>query len=286
MSARLRPSYVLVPFLAPLLVLLGACAAEPPPPPVAPPPAATPPASVPVVAEAPPVAAPAPPAVVAPAPTPAAAAPAAPAPAAPAAAPAKPAAVEHTGEAVFYDSKGSGACSLTFGHDAAVLSAPNVVYNKIEACGQCLEITGPGGTEVVEVVDRCNTCADDLLVINKPAFDKIAGKASGGREKIKWKQVPCGVTGTLELVIKKTSSAYWTAIQVRNHRLPVKSVALKKGDTWVEMTRSNDNYFVAEKGVGPAAFTIKITANDGQTVETTLDKWKDGQTYPTAGQFK
>ena len=203
-----------------------------------------------------------------------------------AAEPAKPAAVEHTGEAVFYDSKGSGACSLTFTHDAAVLSAPNVVDNKIEACGQCLEITGPGGTAVVEVVDRGNTCADDLLVINKPAFDRIAGKASEGRETIKWKQVPCAVTGTLELLIKKSSSACWTAIQVRNHRLPVKSVSLKKGDAWIEMTRSNDNYFVAEKGAFAGAFTIRITANDGQTVEQTLDKWKDGQTYPAAGQFK
>lgn len=203
-----------------------------------------------------------------------------------AAEPAKPAAVEHTGEAVFYDSKGSGACSLTFTHDAAVLSAPNVVCNKIEACGQCLEITGPGATAVVEVVDRCTTCADDLLVINKPAFDRIAGKASEGREKIKWKQVPCAVTGTLELLIKKSSSACWTAIQVRNHRLPVKSVSLKKGDAWIEMTRSNDNYFVAEKGAFAGAFTIRITANDGQPVEQTLDKWKDEQTYPAAGQFK
>jgi hypothetical protein len=42
---------------------------------------------------------------------------------------------------------------------------------------------------------------------------------------------------------------------------------------------------VAEKGVGAGAFTIRITANDGQVVEQTLDKWKDGQTYPTTGQF-
>jgi expansin (peptidoglycan-binding protein) len=283
MSTRVRSSLGLIPLFASALVLVVACAPPPeaPPPAVAPSPVpsavAPPPAVLPAVA--PPPAAPqaiAAPLAAAPAPAPAPAPP-------PAAA---PAAVEHSGEAVFYDSKGSGACSLTFTHDAAVLSAPNVVYNKIEACGQCLEITGPGGTAVVEVVDRCNTCADDLLVINKPAFDKIAGTASHGREKIKWKQVPCGVTGSLELVIKKTSSAYWTAIQVRNHRLPVKGVALKKGDAWIEMTRSNDNYFVAEKGVGAGAFTIKITANDGQTIEQTIDKWKDGTTVPGTAQFK
>jgi expansin (peptidoglycan-binding protein) len=282
MSARLRSSLGLIPFFASAFVLAGACASAPPPPPPAPPPAA-PPSIAPPPPVAPPT--PAPQASVAPPPaaTPPPAAPPAPAPAVEAP---RPAAVEHTGEAVFYDSKGSGACSLTFTRDAAVLSAPNVVYDKIAACGQCLEITGPGGTAVVQVVDRCNSCADDLLVINKPAFDKIAGTASHGREKIKWKQVPCAVQGTLELVIKKTSSAYWTAIQVRNHRLPVKSVSLKKGDAWIDMTRSNDNYFVAEKGVGAGAFTLRITANDGQSIEQTIDKWKDGQTYPGAAQFK
>ena len=67
--------------------------------------------------------------------------------------------------------------------------------------------------------------------------------------------------GTHEFVIKKTSSAYWTAIQVRNHRLPVKSVAVKKGDAWIDMTRSNDDYFVAEKGVSAGAFTLRLTAS-------------------------
>jgi expansin (peptidoglycan-binding protein) len=200
--------------------------------------------------------------------------------------PPKPAVVEKTGEAVYYDPKGTGACSLTFGRDAAVLSAPNAVYNKIEACGQCLEISGPAGTSVVQVVDRCNNCADNLFVISKPAFDVIAGKSSSGREAIKWKPVPCNVQGNLEFRIKKTSSAYWTAIQVRNHRLPIKSVAFKKGDQWVEMTRSDDNYFVAQKGVGTGALSLRIAASDGQTIEHTWEKWKDGETYKGSAQFK
>jgi len=73
---------------------------------------------------------------------------------------------------------------------------------------------------------------------------------------------------------------------VRNHRLPIKSMAVKKGDAWIAMTRSNDNYFVAEKGVGAGAFTLRITANDGQIIEQTIEKWKDGTTVPGAAQFK
>lgn len=189
------------------------------------------------------------------------------------------------GEAVYYDANARGSCSLTFGHDAAVLSAPNVVYEKIQACGQCLEITGSEGTQVVMVADRCNDCPPDRLVINKPAFVKIAG-TKVGKAEVTWKPVPCSVAGNLELRVKKTSSIHWTAIQVRNHRLPIKSVAFKKGDEWVEMTRADDNFFAAAKGVGAKTVTLRITSTDGQVVEETLTDWKDGETYKGAKQFK
>ena len=281
MSAR--SSVRSIALLVPALLLFGACAESPPPAPVAPP--------------APPPAATAPPATVAPpaAPPPvASAAPVAPPPAeAPrpvepprAVEPPKPAVAARSGEAVYYDANGRGACALAFTHDAAVLSAPDSVYNSIQACGQCLEITGPGGTELVQVVDRCSSCPDNQLVINKPAFDKIAGKGSSGREKITFKPAPCNVEGTLELRFKASSSQYWTAIQVRNHRLPIKGVAWKRDGQWVEMTRSNDNFFVAEKGVGAGGLTLRITASDGQVIEHTWEKWKDGEKYRTAEQFK
>jgi expansin len=282
---------IAIPLVLPALVLFAACSAAPAPGPTPPAPADT---AIPAAPATAPVAATAPPPATATAI--ASAAPAAPATSTPAEAPkpaetakpadpAKPAVAEKSGEAVFYDANARGACSLTFGHEAAVISAPDVVYNKIQACGQCLEVTGPAGTAVVQVVDRCHTCADNLLVINKPAFEKIAGKALG-RASIHWKPVACDVSGNLELRIKKTSSAYWTAIQVRNHRVPVKSVAFKKGDKWIEMSRSDDNYFVAEKGVGDGAITLRIQSDDGQTVEHTLDKWKDGETYNASVQFK
>jgi expansin (peptidoglycan-binding protein) len=199
--------------------------------------------------------------------------------------PPKPVAEVKKGEAVYYDANSRGSCSLTFGKDASVLSAPNDVYNAIQSCGQCLEITGPKGTEVVMVADRCNDCAANKLVINKPAFEKIAGKAVGTAE-VSWKAVPCAVTGEIEYRFKKTSSEYWTAIQVRNHRVPVKAVAWKKGNEWIEMTRSDDNYFVAAKGVGAKSVTLRVTSADGQSIEQTFAKWKDGETYKGSSQFK
>ena len=291
MIARRQSSLCLISLLVPAVVLFGACGA--PPPPVAPSPAAPPPAAAAPRGER---AAPATTPQESPAPPPpaqpptAAAAPAAPPPNATPAqtseAP-KPAAVaEKTGEAVYYDPQGRGACSLTFNKQAGVASVPNVIYKNIEACGQCIEVSGPAGSTVIMVVDRCNNCADNMMVISKPAFDKIAGESSKGREEIRWKPARCDVQGNIELRIKKTSSAYWTAIQARNHTWAVKSMAFKRDGQWVEMTRSNDNYFVAEKGVGKGPLALRITATDGQTVEHTFETWKDGETYQSPVQFK
>jgi expansin (peptidoglycan-binding protein) len=263
--------------LAALFVLVAACAGEAPPP-AAPPPAAETATAVATAAPAPPPAAETATAVAAPAPPPPAET-AKPAEAAPAAA------KTTSGEAVFYDPNGRGSCALAFARTDAVLSAPPGVYQKLEGCGACLEITGSTGTAVVEVVDLCPSCPDNNLVISKGAFEKIAGKASG-RAQVSWKQVPCAVQGPLSFRFKETSSQYWTAIQIRNHRLPIKGVAFKKGADWVPMDRSNDNYFAAAKGVGTGPVTLRITAGDGQQIEETIKTWKDGQTYPGAAQFK
>jgi hypothetical protein len=267
--------------LASTAALFAACAGDPAPPSTAPapPPAAPPPAAAPAepVASTAPAAAPA-------APEPVAAS----ATATPAAAPAAPAAPQAPtlgGEAVFYEANGRGSCALAFGHGDAVLSAPQAIYQQIQGCGSCLEVTGPKGSAVVQVVDLCPTCPDNNLVINKPAYEQIAGKASG-RAQVTYRAVPCGVSGNLSLRIKETSSQYWTAIQIRNHRLPIKAVAFKQGSSWARMSRSNDNFFVAEKGVGKGALALQITATDGQVIEETLATWKDGKTYPGTAQFK
>lgn len=247
---------------------------------------ATPP---PPVAAAPltaaPAAPPATPAPPAPPPPPAASAPPAPETAAAPAAP-TPAAVRQ-GEAVFYDSHGRGSCSLTFQGNDDVISAPRSVYNQIQGCGQCLEITGASGTAVARVVDQCFDCPQDRLVLNKPTFDKVVGP-NAVKTPVSWKVVPCAVTGNLAFLIKKTSSQYWTAIQVRNHRVALKSAAIKRSDSsdWQEMTRSNDNYFVAAKGVGTGSFALRVTAVDGQTIEQTFREWKDGTTVEGKDQFR
>lgn len=166
-----------------------------------------------------------------------------------------------------------------------MLSAPPNVYWNMERCGACLEVTGPKSTEIVQVVDLCPSCPDNQLVINKPAFERIAGRDLG-RASITWREVPCAVDGNIAVRFKETSSQYWTALQIRDHRRGIRSVAFKRGQDWIGMLRSSDNYFVAAKGVGKGPLTLRITATDGQQLEDTLQSWKDGKTYTTSVQIK
>jgi expansin (peptidoglycan-binding protein) len=87
---------------------------------------------------------------------------------------------------------------------------------------------------------------------------------------------------------KDGSSKYWTAIQVRNHRLPIAKLEYQKDGTFVEMKRESYNYFVESEGVGdlPNGLVLRVTAADGQSVEEKLPgDIPDDKTVDGAKQF-
>src|SRR5690606_26028002 len=93
-----------------------------------------------------------------------------------------------------------------------------------------------------------------------------------GRAQVTYRLVSCATVGNIAYRFKEGSSKYWTAIQVRNHRVPIQSVEYKKNGGWVAMKRETYNYFVEPDGVGdqPNGLTLRVTAMDGQVIEETL----------------
>jgi expansin (peptidoglycan-binding protein) len=69
------------------------------------------------------------------------------------------------------------------------------------------------------------------------------------------------VTGNVEYEIKDGSSQYWTAIQVRNNRLPVAKLEWLHGGTWTDVSRATYDYFVVSSGVGPGSYQVRITSS-------------------------
>lgn len=180
----------------------------------------------------------------------------------------------HEGVATFYDADGTGNCSFDASPDdldVVALALPE--YDKSASCGGCLRVTGPDGEVTVRVVDSCPGCHEHgiNLDLSESAFAKIANPKRG-RIPITYRLVECPVSGNLAFHFKSGSSKYWTAIQVRNHKLPIAKLEYRRGSSWVEMPRADYNYFVAEKGVGdqPDGLRLRVTASDGQRIEETL----------------
>ncbi len=178
------------------------------------------------------------------------------------------------GIATFYDADGAGNCSFEKSPgdlDVVALALPE--YNDSAACGACLEVSGPKGDVTVRVVDSCPGCEGSgvSLALSAQAFAKIA-EPKQGRVQVTYRLVSCATAGNVAYHFKEGSSKYWTAIQVRNHRVPIKSVEYRKDGAWVAMNREDYNYFVESKGVGdqPSGLSLRVTAIDGQTIEDTI----------------
>ena len=66
---------------------------------------------------------------------------------------------------------------------------------------------------------------------------------------------------------KDGSTAFWCAVQVRNHRYPIETLEYLNSDgEFVQLPRRNFNYFEAQSGLGEGPFTFRITDIYGQVV--------------------
>ncbi|MGZ3422856.1 MAG: expansin EXLX1 family cellulose-binding protein [Polyangiales bacterium] len=174
------------------------------------------------------------------------------------------------GIATFYDATGEGNCSFDASpDDLDVVALDSRQYQNAAWCGACVKVDGPKGTVKVRVVDKCPTCESRTHIdMSKSAFAKIADP-SAGRVNVKWQFVPCAVTGPISYRFKEGSNAYWSAIQIRNHRMPIKSVEANVKGAWIALTRADYNYFLYEKGLGAGPYDLRVTSIEDKTVEDT-----------------
>ena len=192
-----------------------------------------------------------------------------------------------TGVATYYDATGAGACSFDATPadlDVAAIDMPE--WNDSAPCGECAAVTGPNGSVTVRIVDLCPGCETGHLDLSMEAFAKIAD-VSAGRVPITWQVVPCDVTGPVEYRYKEGSSQYWTAIQVRNHRLPITTLEVQLAGAWQSLARTDYNYFLDASGVGTTSgFPVRITAVDGQQLVDSLPPVAPALVTQGAAQFQ
>jgi expansin (peptidoglycan-binding protein) len=193
------------------------------------------------------------------------------------------------GIATFYDYSGAGevACSFDIGSNTDVAAINTTGYAESASCGSCLDVSGPKGKITLRIVDQCPGCAENHLDLSAQAFAKIADPKAG-RVPITYQLVSCPVKGNMSYRIKEGSSKWWTAIQVRNHKLPIAKVEYEKKGVFTAMKREDYNYFVDTSGVGdqPRGIAIRITATDGQVVQDIVPRVQEGAVFAGKVQFR
>lgn len=169
----------------------------------------------------------------------------------------------HHGKATFYKPGRGGACTLPAG-DSLIAAMSRQIFAKSQLCGACAEVYGPKGKVIVRLEDRCHSCGPDDLDLSRAAFAQLAPLGMG-RATIDWKLTECpGDTQPL-LYRSPTRYAEWYSFQVRNHRLPLKSLEIWSDSAWKAIPRQRHNRFVA-RSLPEDAWIVRMTDAWGRQV--------------------
>lgn len=168
----------------------------------------------------------------------------------------------HTGQGTFYGYSGGGNCSLPY--DATILTAAmnTTDYANSQACDSYIEVTNLNTSQkvVVRIDDQCPNCPAGNVDLAQTAFQQISPQEAGVIP-ISWRYVD-GPSTPAKVYFKEGSSQWWAAIEVRNQRNPVASVAYRatgSGAAYTALVRQTYNYFLAASGMGPGPFDLQIT---------------------------
>lgn len=193
----------------------------------------------------------------------------------------------HTGEATFYTfASGAGSCMFdSTPNDLMIGAMNNIDYAGSAICGACASVTGPRGTIIIRIVDRCPECPQGNIDLSPLAFSQL-GDTILGHIPIRWQLLPCSVTGPIVYHFKDGSNQWWTAVQIRNHTYPIYSLEyLTQQKTFKAVNRVEYNYFVEPAGMGPGPFTFRVTDIYGHVLVDSAITHVENGNVPGHAQF-
>lgn len=170
-----------------------------------------------------------------------------------------------SGEGTFYDSiagTDSGNCSIFIPANDFMYCALNTIdYNNSNACGGYIEVFGPKGSVVLQVVDRCPECKEGDVDMTEQAF-AIIDEPINGRIPITWKFIESPKEENIAIKFKEGSSKYHVEVQLSQIRYPITTLEYLDNGTWVTMERRLYNFFVEPKGI-ESPMDLRVTSVTG-----------------------
>lgn len=211
--------------------------------------------------------------------------------------------VQRQGHATYYTSAdGTGACMLEALPEPQFVGAMNRFdyysptiegqpFQQATLCGTYARVSGSKGSVIIKIVDLCpdSICSKGHIDLSPEAFAAI-GELKDGYIPISWQLVSTPMSAPVTFRYKDGSSQWWTAIQVRDHRNPIATMEVQQGTSWIPLSRTSYNYFLASNGLGTGYHTFRLTDIFGNSlIETStiyLDQYKAyPQDWTGNGQF-
>lgn len=177
----------------------------------------------------------------------------------------------------------AGACSLD-DDDGLFVAIPPAIWNGSALCGECLSVTGPLGSVVVNIVELCSDCGPNMLDLSQPAFESI-GDPVQGIIPISWRRVACPTSGPIRFQFEG-SNPWYLKLQVRNHAYGVNGVEYFNNGQFHAMTRSADNHFVGMPTPIQVPFAVRVTGSTGESLLETISAITNDVDIPGTTQFQ
>ncbi len=140
-------------------------------------------------------------------------------------------------------------------------------YAAAGGCGGYLQVTGPGGSVRVKVIDQCPECATGHIDLSEPAFAELAPLPAGLINVTYTSLTDPALPGPITMEVKTGSSPYWLALLADNTGNRLASVQVENASGgWISLTRTSYNYWIAQSGAGSGPFTVRLTDTSGNEV--------------------
>ncbi|EGG18011.1 expansin-like protein [Cavenderia fasciculata] len=175
-----------------------------------------------------------------------------------------------------------------------IAAAATAVYNGSSACGECYEINGPMGTQVVTIVDQCpdpGWCDTSFPHFDlSPEAFAVAGGSTVGVFMSTAKKVSCDyVQGPIKLLMKDAdTTAQWFEFMVFNHKVGLDHIDIETADGKViSLPRRLYNYWTYSGEQGQVKFPIvaRVYSKYGERVDVMVKSFTRAVVTEGTGQF-
>ncbi len=197
----------------------------------------------------------------------------------------------------FAESQFHNACAPAGGYVASLRSATGLggeylaglaseVAGAGATCDACILIqAGNGRSIVARVVTYGAETGPNDIDVSPSVRDFLAMPYP---PSMTWRFAKCPDTGPLAYEFKSGSNPWWTAVWIRNPRVPVSKVEVEVAGqgAFTALRRESDGSLVADGGFGSGAFTLRITAVDGQVITQAFSGFTAGQVVGASQQFR